>query len=306
MIYNLRIRAAGFGEGIKITAAEYSALVNATKRIYLATGFEEKLDLLLENYLEYERELLNLALESCLFWETDDHRVFREAQTINRRIANLLTAARLYIDQMKHSVSSYFAPGLAPNVAAFFTAEYEQHVEYRIAEALRNHAQHRELPVHQMSWPFEWEEIDTPQRRMRVWVVPSILVDELATAGKFKASILAELQRLGEESLPLTPILRQYVESMCVVHDKIRQSVSSQAELDYATTAAALDRARVEFGQELAGLVVSAGENSEAPAEHHYISDRSWTRREVLLKKNSRLTKLSRKYVSAEHPSDTA
>ena len=39
-------------------------------------------------------------------------------------------------------------------------------------------------------------------------------------------------------------------------------------------------------------------------AEYHYISDRSWTRREVLLKKNSRLTRFSRRYVSAEHPSN--
>ena len=111
MNYNLRIWAGGFDSGINLTPSEYTDLLNASKRIYLATGMEEKLDLLLENYLEYERQLLDLALQSSFFVQTDAHRVFREAQAVNRRIANLLMAARLYIDQMKHALSAYFSPG---------------------------------------------------------------------------------------------------------------------------------------------------------------------------------------------------
>jgi hypothetical protein len=136
MVYNLRIWAAGHGPGVEITSTEYANLVAAMQRIYLATDVEEKLDLLLENYLEYERELLNLGLQSSLFTSIDDHRVFREAQLINRRTANLLTAARMYIHQVKHSVSKYFNSGHGPDVDVLFSAQYDQHLEYRIAEAL--------------------------------------------------------------------------------------------------------------------------------------------------------------------------
>jgi len=306
MSYNLRIWAGGHGPGIELTQSEYRSLVDATSRIHLATGVEEKLDILLENFLEYERELLGLALQNSLFGSLDDVRMFREIQQINRRAINLFTAARMYADQVKHAVSQYFAAGNAPDVKALFSAEYDQHLEYRIAEALRNQAQHRELPVHQVSWPSRWEEMDGPQHRLRFWLVPSLLVEELENAGEFKASVLAELKAAGSKELPLTPILRRYVECLASVHTKVRELIASQAEADHKLLIVTLERARVELREGLTGLVVSAGDDPETPHEHHYISERSWSRRKQLIQKNSRLSNLSRKYVSAEHPGDAA
>lgn len=306
MVYNLRIWAAGHGPGVEITSAEYANLVAAMQRIYLATDVEEKLDLLLENYLEYERELLNLGLQSSLFTSIDDHRVFREAQLINRRTANLLTAAKMYIDQGEHSVSKYFNSGQGPDVAALCSAQYDQHLEYRIAEALRNHTQHRALPVHRIEWPSGWENQNSPDQRLRFSVIPSVSLEELISEGKFKASVLRELQERGKEYFQLTPILRRYVECLASIHVEIRRYLSHQADLDHQTLMAALYRARTELHENLVALVVSAGEDNEHPEEHHYISERSWTRRQTLIWKNSHLSNLSRRYVSAEHPGDVA
>jgi hypothetical protein len=306
--YNLRIWALGHGPGIELTADDYADLLRAIERTYLATGVEEKLDLLLENFLEYEQELLHIALQSSLFTAIDDHRVFREAQLVNRRVINLLTAARMYVDQVKHAVSTYFksAAGLAPDVATLLSAEYDEHLEYRIAEALRNHAQHQDLPVHEMAWPSAWEDMNEPNHRLRFWVKPSIAVDELATAGEFKATVLAELRATGKKSFPLTPILRRYVESLASVHAKVRESLSGQAALDHGTIEAAMARARSELRESLVGLVISAGNDPEKPTEHHYVSERSWIRQQTLIAKNSILGKLSRRYASAEHPGDAA
>jgi hypothetical protein len=306
--YNLRIWALGHGPGIELTAGEYTDLLEAIERTYLATGVEEKLDLLLENFLEYEQELLHIALQNSLFTALDDHRGFREAQLINRRVVNLLTAARMYVDQVKHAVSTYFksASGSAPNVAVLLSVEYDEHLEYRIAEALRNYAQHQDLPVQQISWPSEWEDMDEPHHRLRFWVTPSIVVEELATAGEFKATVLAELKKTGKKSFPLTPILRQYVESLASVHAKIRDSLSAQAALDHQTVEAAMVRARAELRESLVGLVISAGDDPEKPTEHHYVSERSWLRQQTLIAKNYRFAKLSRRYVSSEYPGDVA
>ncbi|HEV8240440.1 MAG TPA: hypothetical protein VGS57_13810 [Thermoanaerobaculia bacterium] len=306
MFYNLRIWALGYGPGIALTGEEYADLLGAIERTYLATGVEEKLDLLLENFLEYERELLDIALHHSLFTPLDDHRVFHDAQLINRRVVNLLTAARMYVDQVKHAVSAYFKSASAsqPDVAALLSAEYDDNLEYRIAEALRNYAQHQDLPVHELSWPSAWEGMNEPQHRLRFWVTPSIMVDELATAGDFKASVLAELRATGKKSFPLTPILRRYVESLASVHSKLREVLASQATLDHQTVDTAMARARSELRESSVGLVISAGDDLEKPTEHHYVSERSWTRQKTLIAKNSHLTKLSRRYVSAEHPGD--
>jgi hypothetical protein len=306
VIYNLRIMAVGYGPGLELSKADYEALVLAAQRTYLATDVEEKLDLLLENYVEYERELLDLALESSLFSPLDDHRVFTTAQRINRRAINLLSAARTYIDQVKHSVSRYFGRGDGPDISALLSAEYDKHLEYRLAEELRNHAQHRALPVHRVSWPSSWEQMNAPDQRLRFSVIPEVSVRELVSEGGFKAKVLEELKRDGKEHVPLTPILRRYVESLASVHAFVRAAISGPAETDNQTVSAALERARAELSSELAGLAVTVGDDPENVHETHYLSDRSWVRRATLIRKNSQLSNLSRRYVSAEHAGDAA
>jgi hypothetical protein len=57
----------------------------------------------------------------------------------------------MYVDQMRHSISQFYSGSSGPHPAALFSDEYDGHLEYRIAEALRNFSQHRALPVHIMN-----------------------------------------------------------------------------------------------------------------------------------------------------------
>lgn len=122
MVYQLRTWAMGHQKSVEITANEYARIVAALNRIYLAADIEEKLDLLLENYFEYERDVLELALRDNLFRGLDYSRERGETQLVNRRTVNLLAAARLYIDQLKHAASQYFASdqGRKQEVDGFF------------------------------------------------------------------------------------------------------------------------------------------------------------------------------------------
>lgn len=306
MIYNLRIWASGHGAGIELTEPEYSTIVTAMHRIYIANDIEEKLDLLLENFLEYERDLLSLSLRSSLFTEFDDHSVALERQLINRRVVNLLSTARMYIDQVCHSVSQLLPPDSELDLKKLFSAEYDDHLEYRVAENLRNYSQHRAFPVHQVAWPSAWEEMDSESRRMRFGLVPSISLDELEAEGGFKASVLKELKDSGKTHFSLTLILRRYVESLATVHTQVRASISDQTAKDYQVVQAALKRASQEFTDGLVGLVVSKGTDPVHVVEHHFVNEKSWTRREFLVKKNSVLKNLSRRYAAAEYPSNVA
>lgn len=306
MVYNLRILALGHGEGIELTEAEYHSIVAAMQQLHRATDIEEKFDLLLENFLEYEQELLTLSLKSSLFPRLDDHRVATERQLVNRRVVNFLSSARLYIDQVQHSISQLFARGGAPDAAKLFSAEYDEHLEYRIAEALRNFSQHRALPVHVLSWPSGWEKMETESRRLRFGFIPSISADELAAEGGFKASVLEELHGSGQAKFSLTLVFRRYVESLANVHEQIRVAIADQIERDHELVRGALDRAQVDFGNSLVGLAVSKGVDPMHVDEHHYVNARAWARREFLIKKNSSYGKFSRRYVSAEYPGEIA
>jgi hypothetical protein len=307
MIYNLRIWALGHGAGIELTETEYSAIVTAMDRIYIARDIEEKLDLLLENFLEYERDLLSLSLKSSLFTSLDDHEVDLETQLINRRVVNLLSTARMYIDQVCHSAAKLLRSNPDLDLKALFAVEYDTHLEYRVAESLRNFSQHRALPVHQVAWPSAWEEMDSESsRRLRFGLIPSISIDELEAEGGFKASVLKELKDSGKTYFSLTLILRRYLESLATVHAQIRASVSEQAEKDHQVVQVALERARQELTEDLVGLVVTEGADPVHVDEHHFVNERSWRRREFLVKKNSVLNNLSRRYAAAEHPSNVA
>jgi hypothetical protein len=307
VIYNLRIWAIGHGPGIDLAEAEYSSIVGSMHRIYLARDFEEKLDILLENLREYEQDLLGLALQSSLFRSLDDERVAVERQLVNRRTTNLLSSARMYVDLMQHSLSVIYTATSGPDAASLFAREYKAHLEYRTAEALRNFSQHRALPVHVMSWPGTWDDVESDSRRLRFSVVPEISLDELEAEGGFKASVLEDLGRTGKRRFPLTPILRQYVESLARVHEEVRAAISGQVERDHELVEQTLERARSEFGDgPLLGLAASKGIDLDHVDEHHFVNEKSWERRTVLMKKNSSLGKMSRRFVSAEYPSRVA
>lgn len=306
MVYNLRLLALGHGEGIELTESEYHSIVAAMQQIYRATDIEEKFDLLLENFLEYERELLALSLKSSLFPRLDDHRVATERQLVNRRVVNFLSSARLYIDQVQHSLSQLFARGGAPDAAKLFAAEYDEHFEYRIAEALRNFSQHRALPVHVLSWPSGWEEMESDSRRLRFGFIPSISADELAAEGGFKASVLDELHGSGKTRFSLTLVFRRYVESLAKVHEQIRAAIADQIDRDHELVRGVLERAQANLGGSLVSLAVTKGVDPMHVDEHHSVNAKSWARREFLVKKNSSYGKFSRRYVSAEHPGEIA
>jgi hypothetical protein len=129
MIHNLRIWALGHDTGIELSESEYDSVVTAMHRVYLARDIEEKLDILLENFMEYERDLLSLALQYSLFPMLDDHRVASERQLVNRRITNLLSSARMYVDQMRHSISQLASGSSGPDAAELFSAEYDNHLD---------------------------------------------------------------------------------------------------------------------------------------------------------------------------------
>jgi hypothetical protein len=306
MEYRLRIWALGHDRGLELTAEEFANIATVMNRLYIAADIEEKLDLLLENYLEYEHELLALGLRYSVFHASlDDQRVFNERRVINRRAVNLFTAARIYVDQVKHGMSRYFQPSASRvDVSDLFAAEYDAHIEYRIAESLRNFVQHRSLPVHDLAWYSRWEEMEAPERRLRFSVVPSISVEELLDEGGFKAEVLAELQASGKSSYPLTPILRRYVESLALVHKQVRSLLSEQADLDHRALLEIRERAKIELREELTGLVVTSSDGDDQVKERHYLQERSWNRRAALIRKNEDFSNLSRRYVSSEHPGD--
>src|SRR5215469_9319560 len=80
---------------LHITEDEFAEIKHASESLSEVLLLEEKYDIVLENMLEFEVEMLKSTEKYLLFTEVS---YTLEKLILNRRVANLLTACRLYID----------------------------------------------------------------------------------------------------------------------------------------------------------------------------------------------------------------
>ncbi|HUP63442.1 MAG TPA: hypothetical protein VNA69_23860 [Thermoanaerobaculia bacterium] len=144
-----------YGESrtLEIDEAGFEQVRKAVEQLEAALGIEEKLDLVLANFAEYEGELLQLALTYMLDFQGEWASRRAKSQIVNRRIVNLLSAARLYLDHVRHELNAMFSPG-SRELADFelaTNAQFDNVLAYRFCEQLRNHVQHQGLPIQEIT-----------------------------------------------------------------------------------------------------------------------------------------------------------
>ena len=127
---------------IYIPKDEFTDLKRTQERLRSVLDIEATFDLLLENYAEFEEDFLCLSLRLSLFGEQGERpEVYRE---MNRRLMNLLSSARLYLDQIPRELGSFYGKESkqTETVNQSISRQYDSSLAYRALEALRNHAQH--------------------------------------------------------------------------------------------------------------------------------------------------------------------
>lgn len=213
---------------------------------------------------------------------------------LNVCLVNLLTAAKLYVDQLNQNVK-HCIPNISDSkniVKSLFSIEYDKNKEYRFMEALRNHVQHSGLPVHFYQINGEWtsfEEDGMLKYTMNLASQRSYLKENT----KFKKEVLSEL----EEKIDLKASTRVYIESLSNVHEFARgvilESILSARKLIEDT----LQRYRAVYNGSLIGLCAckSPGEK-ELSAVPIFLD---WDNIRIKLqKRNPKLTNLRKRYVT--------
>jgi len=71
MKYLISMRAADAPGSIEIDEAEHNLIKDARENLFEALYLEEKLDVVIENYYEYETELLSMSSRMMIF--NDDY-----------------------------------------------------------------------------------------------------------------------------------------------------------------------------------------------------------------------------------------
>lgn len=215
---------------VPIAEKEYIALQEALNRLGAFAEIEEQWDCTLQNFIDLEEDLLREALRHMINPEIDLDIMHEAKLRFARRLANLLSACRSYLDHTPQKLAP-FGPALSVEKFKILTEEtYDSSKYYRFMEALRNYSQHNGLHVHATSYtrslvPTNFENILDAKTRVQatglIWLKP------LQDSGKFKRKALEET---SEAELDIKPYIREYISSLSDVHVKLRSS--GQKSLD--------------------------------------------------------------------------
>lgn len=235
-----------------LTPKRYSEIRTAKKTCLFALELEEKFALLIDNLAEFECEILQLA-EAYLLWGfRGEHAESMQARLcLDRRLANLLTACRLYLDQTDHGISAIFGNSSSElaQVKAFKSDLYANHWGYRLMEALRNNVQHSGLIVHIISYS-QFRSTGKGPDYSEFTISPQTKVSTLAENPNFKKLILEELQSKGEK-IDLRGPVREYLSCFVELHDKLREVIQARVTEARSLYEQAIHEFRVIDGQEV-------------------------------------------------------
>lgn len=228
----LRQYVIGPAPKIPISDAQFEAAKAA--RVVLAAAFalEESYDLLIGNYIEVEQELLTAAAANAARGVNTYEDFFELRSTVNRRVVNLLTASRLYLDQApQHLATCAQNPTTArADFKQRTNDHYDASFSYRFLEALRNHVQHCGLAVHRLSINNKWNGAGET-RELELSIQPFAEKRYLADDAQFKRRVLDETP----DQVVLTKVIREYLQCLGNVHSLVRSHVAVNVEAARST-----------------------------------------------------------------------
>lgn len=285
----------GFQEiGIEQSKKIAEAKLNLIEILYI----EEKFNILIENYFDLESTLLELSAKYMIFRNLDYEIIQNRHQLVNRRIINLLSSTRLYLDQTKHHFHNIFGKN-SSEVKRFKSAtnsEYDDNFSYRVMEALRNYVQHRGFPIQKVQqYSSRIGEGDKSEQLFSSTAF--IKVDDLKADENFKKEVLNELDNRGEE-INITPMIREYVSCIGRIQTLVRELSREDYNGWKQEVQNSIKQYQEEFGENISGLALVQRNEDGTLSKIESLFNDHIKRIEYFYKKNRLLNNLGDRFVS--------
>jgi hypothetical protein len=293
--YLLKIRALGRFPEMEIEQTRFEELKASRPVLNHALAIEEKYEIIISNFLELERDATNVSVSEMVRKHIEYKDFFDVRLALNIRLVNLLTAIRLYTDQLSSHICACIPSDtkLKAGVKALFSTEYDASFEYRFMEALRNYVQHSGIPVHRIATGAKWTDLDDGLLEYSLYF--GAQKKELEQDDSFKKQILDEMP----DEVNLRSAARIYIEAISRIHKQAREKIEPIVE----SSRLSLDRANrdymVIYEKEPIGLHAYAYQGKEIVDKVLILTKWDDIRRE-LVKRNSELVNLRKRYVTSE------
>jgi len=298
MKYGITTLVLGRPGFIDLEEDEFHIYLNARNSVLESLNLEEKFEFVIGDYLEYEEELLVLGARHMVLPMETISIAHDERRIISRRIANLLSMCKLYLDQSLHHLSNIYGDDSKELklIREEQSNQYDRFFGYRFMEALRNHVQHRGYPIHSVTY-----SSNIVNEQILHTFNPYIQKKTLEDDHKFKKTILEELNDIGDE-IDVKPYMREYLEGLATIQNRIRELLNNDLPTWDEKFLEIEQRYKDNFGDDvsLAGLALVIVDDEKRFIEKYVITSEFIDRRKSLSKKNHNLNGLTRRYVSNE------
>lgn len=280
---------------VEISAEEFAELKAARGILLNAFAIEEKYEIIISNFLDLEKQLLDIAVTNTVRDTLSYAEFFETRSALNIRLVNLLTATRLYLDQLPPHIGDCVPqkPEVRDLVKSRCSDEYDKHFEFRFMEALRNHVQHRGIPIHFVQQGARWTSFED-DGLMEFSIHIAAQLSCLEEDEKFKKSVLGEITK----DIDLIAASRRYVESISAINEFVRDLIADSVTSARAAIEAAHHRYAKVFSENLVGL--SALEMSEGQVVSTVPLLLDWDDVRIQLQQRNRpLVNLAKRYVTS-------
>lgn len=205
---------------LEIDEATGSAASGAKKVIIAMLTAEEKYDAVIENFVEFERDLLDITLEYQMFGGRTEDWFNTARNQIDRRFFNLLSACRSYIEFGTHCSNE-----IASNKAALKeerSRHFDQSLAYELMEGLRNEITYAGHAAHIVTFSSSREDIGDDDFVLN-YATPTfeLLTERLQENHKLPKKLLIKLRDQGDR-ISFLPLLREYIRRLSEIHDFLR------------------------------------------------------------------------------------
>lgn len=213
---------------LEIKKSEYDSILLGYKNISQSIFLEEKFDLLLSNYYEYEKDLLDTAWYSLLFNDVRQDRLTENRNLITRRIINLLSTSNMYVEQCNSHVGEIFNQDIKvlEDLKQFISKQFDTYLGYRVCYKLRNFSMHFDLPSNLITNSFRNDEQDDGKTYIKSITIPGITLSFLKRDSNFSNKVIQELESEFGEIIDIRPLLREYILGITKINDYIRDLIS--------------------------------------------------------------------------------
>jgi len=293
--YLLRIAALGRFPELEIDQARFEELKTSRPILLHALAIEEKYEIIVSNFLELERKAINASVSEMVRNHIEYKDFFDVRLDLNIRLVNLLTAVRLYTDQLSSHLCACIPSDdtLKAKVKAFFSTEYDASFEYRFMEALRNHVQHSGIPVHRISTGAKWTDLEDGLLEYSLYF--GAQKRELAEDNSFKKLVLDEMP----DEVNLRSAVRIYIEAISRIHKQAREKIESIVDSSRQCFDRAIRDYMVIYEKDPVGLYAYEYQDEEKVNEVLILTKWDDIRIE-LVKRNRELVNLRKRYVTGQ------